>query len=71
MGSIRDDIRTAFSTGSSSSVQLILVNLFVFVAYTLVSLILSLSPDTASLVPGINQNILLNANVSELIEHPW
>ncbi|MFT5884544.1 MAG: membrane associated rhomboid family serine protease [Arcticibacterium sp.] len=71
MGSIRDDIRTAFSQGNSSSVQLILINLFVFVAYTLVSLLLSMSTDTVNLVSGINQTILLNANVSELIDHPW
>ena len=61
----------AFSRGNSSSVQLILINLFVFVAYTLVSLILSMSPDTASMVSGIDQNIFLNANVSEFIDHPW
>jgi len=61
----------AFSRGNSSSVQLILVNTFVFIGYMLVKLILSMSPQTSELVSGINQNIFLNADITQLILHPW
>lgn len=71
MGSIKDDIKQAFSRGNSSSVQLILVNAFVFVGYTLVKLILAMSPQTSELVSSINQNLFLNAEIPQLILHPW
>jgi membrane associated rhomboid family serine protease len=71
MGSIRDDIRIAFNKGNSSSVQLILVNAFVFVGYMLVKLILSMTPETSELVNVISQNFFLNAEFPQLILHPW
>lgn len=71
MGSIKDDIRQAFSRGNGTGVQLILINAFVFVAYFLVKLILSMTPETSQLVAGINQNIYLNAELPQLVLHPW
>lgn len=71
MSSIRDDIRQAFSRGNSSSIQLILVNLFVFIGLFLVKMILSVSEETAGLVPEITKNMLLSASMPDFILHPW
>ncbi len=71
MSSIRDDIRQVFSRGSSSGVQLILINLFVFIGIFLVKMILSFSEETAGLATEINRNLFLSARLPEFILHPW
>ncbi|KPM48304.1 rhomboid family intramembrane serine protease [Jiulongibacter sediminis] len=71
MGSIGDDIRQAFSRGNSSSIQLILVNLFVFIGLFLVKLTLSVSAETKPIADGMNENLCLSADVPGFLLHPW
>ncbi|MCR9062986.1 MAG: rhomboid family intramembrane serine protease [Cytophagales bacterium] len=71
MGSIGDDIKQAFSRGNSSSIQLILVNLFVFIGLFILKLSLSISSETAPIAAAINENILFNVDIPGFLVHPW
>ncbi|MGR3811134.1 rhomboid family intramembrane serine protease [Jiulongibacter sp. NS-SX5] len=71
MGSIGDDIRQVFSRGNSSSVQLILVNLFVFIGLFLFKLLLSVSENTRPIAAQFEENLWLSASIPEFINRPW
>ncbi|UBM57459.1 rhomboid family intramembrane serine protease [Marinilongibacter aquaticus] len=71
MGSVGDDIRQAFSRGNGSHIQLILINLFVFIGLFGIKFILSLAPETKALVPAIDENFLFSTDVPTLLTHPW
>jgi membrane associated rhomboid family serine protease len=71
MSSIRDDIRQVFSRGNSSGVQLILINLFVFVGLFLIKAALSFSQETSGMATVVDENLLLNARVPEFLLRPW
>lgn len=71
MGSIRDDIRQAFSRGNSTAVQLILINVFVFVGFLLVRLILSAGEETKSIAQTVESSLLFNAPLTSFLLKPW
>ncbi len=71
MSSVFDDIRASFNRTNNSSVQIILVNVFVFGGLFLFNFLLSFSEQTQPIVGVIQENLLLNVHFTEIIKHPW
>ncbi|SOE21502.1 Membrane associated serine protease, rhomboid family [Spirosomataceae bacterium TFI 002] len=71
MTSVFDDIKQAFNNQHNSSVKIILINLFVFLALGIFKFFFSLSPETSFIVPAIKDNLWLSADLTGFLLHPW
>lgn len=70
MTSILDDIKAAFNN-HNSSVRIIMINLFVFLGLGIFKFFFALSPETSAIIPQINENLWLNAEIMPFLLHPW